>query len=105
MTVYTEIDGTSYHIDTIQGELSLEWKCSMPCETCYYDFVGGDSICDSCNLMSNRTILFENQCFSECPGATYYDPVGNTCNQCDPTCAECDDLNPLICLSCNKQSG
>jgi hypothetical protein len=34
MTVYTEIDSTSYHIDTIQGELSLEWKCSIPCQTC-----------------------------------------------------------------------
>lgn len=31
MTVYTEIDGASYHIDTIESGLDFEWLCSMPC--------------------------------------------------------------------------
>lgn len=54
--------------------------------------------------MANLTIVYDNFCYSECPGATYYDPVDNTCLLCNPTCAECDDDNGNICLSCNPAS-
>lgn len=101
LTVYTTIDGTSYHIDTIASGLDYEWFCSIPCETCS---ANNPLECYSCNYMSNKTIFYENYCYEECPGTTYYDPVENTCKFCDENCQDCADYNPKICLSCNPTS-
>lgn len=83
LTVYIEIDGESFHIDKIAENLSYEWACTFPCQSCS---LSDPTKCLSCNYRSNKTIHYDYECYDTCPAETYYDPVGNTCQHCDPNC-------------------
>ena len=97
LTSFTE-EGR-YAIDQIKGDLSLEFGCSFPCQTCED---GQPDVCTSCNMVNGYLILYENVCYQECPTGTYYESFA--CKPCDDKCLTCTYLSPTWCTSCDPES-
>lgn len=98
MTVWTK---EGYFVDQISDGLDFEYKCSVPCQTCA---VNNPLKCNSCNVLTGKTILYQDWCYEKCPSGTFYDAATYTCKKCNKMCQECDDYNGQICLTCNPFS-
>ncbi|CAG9317242.1 unnamed protein product [Blepharisma stoltei] len=65
--------------------------CDSSCYTCS----GSSSTCISC---SSTLVLYNSQCVSSCPEATYNS--GTSCISCDTSCATCNGGTNLNCVTC-----
>lgn len=91
VTVFTNDDKV---IDQIPDKLDFIYNCNLPCETCAWDrSPANPAKCFSCNQLTAKKTLFENQCVDECPAGTSYHASGYTCKYCDPVCLECSLTN------------
>jgi hypothetical protein len=72
-------------IDWIEAGLYLEFACNTPCQTCS---LTDPDFCSSCNPVSGKTILYNNKCYSECPGGTW-DAGDGDCQGCGDKCSTC----------------
>ena len=88
-----------YSIDKLTSGLTLEYQCNFPCLSC--DPATPD-ICESCNLINNYQILYENVCYDRCPAGTFYE--GYACKPCLEPCLECTYLSGTWCTKCDPDS-
>jgi len=87
-------------IDWVETGLSLSFDCNSPCQTCR---TGEPDFCGSCNQASGMTILFNDQCYKECPAGTWDAGEGN-CEGCGDRCGSCQQENPQFCTACDADS-
>ena len=80
-TLETFTENGEYAIDKISGDLTLEYTCIFPCQTCNEET---PDVCNSCNLVEGYAILYDNICYEKCPDGTYYESF--SCKPCDEWC-------------------
>ncbi|KAL4470308.1 hypothetical protein ABPG74_011919 [Tetrahymena malaccensis] len=71
-------------------------NCDSNCLTCQ----GLGSQLSSCTSCSPPLILYNQKCVSSCPPQMFYDSVSKTCQQCNPSCLQCQGTS-TACTSCN----
>ena len=69
-------------------------ECHPSCSAC----VNGSSL--GCLNCSGTGLLYQGQCFSQCPSWTY--PLGTTCEDCSIHCLTC--RNSILCTSCDSET-
>lgn len=85
--------------------------CESSCGKGFYNRQGTcsacDQSCDSCGPSSPRcltctekTVLHDGKCMSECPGGYYADATGR-CKVCHNSCASCSGPTPSHCTACS----
>ncbi|EAR89540.2 EGF-like domain protein (macronuclear) [Tetrahymena thermophila SB210] len=70
-------------------------NCNPSCLTCQ----GLGSQLNTCLSCQTPLILYNSQCLSSCPSQMYYDSVSKTCQQCNPSCLQCQGTS-TACTSC-----
>ncbi|ELW63934.1 Extracellular matrix protein FRAS1 [Tupaia chinensis] len=89
-----------------------EGSCVTSCGEGFYNRQGTCSACDQsckscgpnsprCLTCTEKTVLHDGKCISECPGGYYADANGR-CKACHSSCLTCVGPEPAHCTGCKK---
>lgn len=87
---------TDYAIEKIEGGMTIQFTCNLPCQTCRDD---DPDYCLSCNQwVDDYLILYDGKCQIDCPERTFEEAY--QCKPCLDKCKTCTKYSGSTCTSC-----